>query len=319
MRQFVAIAQNAFMELVRQPVYLLIVTCSAGFIVFLSAVPYFGLGDDQKMVKDMSLVVMLLSGLLGAVLCASTSLAQEIRTGTALTVLSKPVSRWSFLLGKYAGLAGTLVVLTGSNMVATLLASRLAYDAYGDPDYQSLSIYFGAIFVAYALAGFLNYFLDRTFVSTAVFLFVTVTGAAFFYIAQFTRLERAFGEAAAVDWRLLPAGVLILFALLILAAIALACSTRMDTVPSLAICTGFFFLGLVSDYLFKAPADGGALWARVAYAVTPNWQQFWLADALEDKKSIPWIYVGQAGTYLMVYLTAALSIAALLFEDRELT
>src|SRR5258708_5081817 len=138
MRQFIAITFNAFMELVRQPIFLLLITFSACFIVFLSAVPYFGFGEDAKMVKDMSLAVMLLSGLLGAVLCASTSLALEIRSGTALTVLSKPVSRWTFLMGKFAGLAGTLALLSASNLIASLLASRMAYDAYGDVDSKSL-------------------------------------------------------------------------------------------------------------------------------------------------------------------------------------
>ncbi len=40
------------MELVRQPVFLLLTTGSACFNIFLAAVPYFGFGDDQKMVKD---------------------------------------------------------------------------------------------------------------------------------------------------------------------------------------------------------------------------------------------------------------------------
>jgi ABC-type transport system involved in multi-copper enzyme maturation permease subunit len=319
MRQFIAIAFNAFMELVRQPVYLMVMTCSAGFIIFLSVVPYFGLGDDAKLVKDTALAVMLVSGLLGAVLCASTSLAQEIRLGTALTVLSKPVSRFSFLMGKYAGLAGTLTLLSASNLVATLLASRMAYDAYGDADMKSLSIFVGAAAAAYAISGFLNYFMGRTFVSTAVFSFVVATTLAFLYIAFYTRLDKAFGEVASVDWRLVPAGILILFALLILAALALACSTRLDIVPTLVVCCAIFLLGLVSDYLFKAHADAGSLWAKTAYAVTPNWQQFWLADALEEKKRIPWVYVEHAAIYLVVYLGAALSVAALLFEDRELT
>ena len=56
-----------------------------------------------------------------------------------------------------------------------------------------------------------------------------------------------------------------------------------------------FLLGLMTDYLFKGAADGGSWWAKVGYAVIPNWQQFWLADALEDKKSIPWTYVLKAG------------------------
>ena len=71
MRQFITIAANAFMELVRQPVFLLLVTTSALFEVFLACVPYFGFGDDPKMVKDSVLAVMLLTGLLGAVLSAS--------------------------------------------------------------------------------------------------------------------------------------------------------------------------------------------------------------------------------------------------------
>jgi len=44
MRPFLTIAVNAFMELVRQPIYLLLLTSSGSFIVFLAAVPYFGLG-----------------------------------------------------------------------------------------------------------------------------------------------------------------------------------------------------------------------------------------------------------------------------------
>ena len=46
MRQFATIATNTFMELVRQPVFLLLTTASAAFSVFLAAVPYFGFGDD---------------------------------------------------------------------------------------------------------------------------------------------------------------------------------------------------------------------------------------------------------------------------------
>ena len=77
---------------------------------------------------------MLLAGLFGAVLSASASLAREIRTGTALAVLSKPVGRAQFLLAKYAGLVAALALLTYVNLVAALLASRMAFDAYGATD-----------------------------------------------------------------------------------------------------------------------------------------------------------------------------------------
>jgi len=318
MRPFFTIALNAFMELVRQPIYLLLLTSSGSFIVFLAAVPYFGLGEDPKLVKDMALAVTLLSGLLGAVLCASSSVAQEIRSGTALTVLAKPVGRATFILGKYAGLAGTLTLLTGSNLVAGLLSSWMAFDAYGDTDVQALAMYYGSGLGAYAVAGFLNFFLRRVFVADAVAAWMVGTTGASAWVTFGTQKQLAFGEMAAADWRLLPAVVLILFALWMIAALALACSTRLDTIPTLAVCLAFFGIGLVSDYLFLRPAQGGAWWAQVLYDLTPNWQQLYLAEALEDKGRIPWAYVGRAAGYAATVVTAALSCALMLFEEREL-
>src|SRR6058998_4051982 len=138
MRQFVTIAVNAFMELIRQPIFLLIVTSSAVFCVFLASLPYFGFGDDPKLVKDSVLAVMLLAGLLGAVLSASNSLAREIRAGTALAVLAKPVGRAQFLLAKYLGLAAALSVLAYGNPIACPVATRMGYDAYGSTDWLAL-------------------------------------------------------------------------------------------------------------------------------------------------------------------------------------
>src|SRR5436190_22769152 len=172
MRQFTSISLNAFMELIRQPVFLLLVSSSSLFCMYLASIPYFGFGDDPKLVKDSVLAIMLLTGLLGAVLSASNSVAREIRTGTALAVLSKPVGRAQFLLAKYAGLAAALAVLTFVNLLACLLASRMAYDAYGDADVVSLLIWSGGIVLAYAAGGFSNFFLQRPFVSDATMALV---------------------------------------------------------------------------------------------------------------------------------------------------
>src|ERR1700678_4144118 len=102
---------------------------------------------------------MFLSGLFGAVLSASSSLAREIRSGTALAVLSKPVDRINFLLGKFAGLAAALTVLTYVNTVGVLLASRMAFDAYGKTDLPAIGIVGAGVALAYLLAGFSNFFL----------------------------------------------------------------------------------------------------------------------------------------------------------------
>src|SRR5881392_2190191 len=135
MRQLTTIATNAFMELIRQPIFLLLMTSSAIFVVYLASLPYFGFGDDPKLVKDSVLAVMLLVGLLGAVLSASNTVAREIHAGTALAVLANV------------------------NLLAVLLASRMAYDAYGSTDWIGLAIFCGAVLLAYAMGGFSNFFL----------------------------------------------------------------------------------------------------------------------------------------------------------------
>ena len=319
MRQVVTIAHNAFMELLRQPIFLLLMTASAIFAVFLASTPYFGFGEDDKLVKDSVLATMLIAGLFASIISASSSLAQEIRTGTALAVLSKPVGRVQFLLAKYAGIAAALAVLTYVNLVSALIASRMAFTAYGEADKTSLFIYLGSILFAYSAGGFTNYFLRRPFVSDATFFLILFTSIAFLVIAKLPRPESMFEEHIMIDWRLVPAAILILFAFLLLAGLALACSTRFDLIATLSICSALFLVGLMSDYLFGRPAAEGTWWASMLYTIVPNWQLFWLADALENDKTIPWSYVGHAFLYVLMYLGALLALAMALFEDRELS
>lgn len=320
MRQFATIASNTFMELVRQPIFLLLTTSSAAFSVFLASVPYFGFGDDPILVKQSVLAVMLLSGLLGAVLSASNTLAREIRTGTALSVLAKPVGRAPFLLAKYVGLAGVLAVLTYVNMIASLIASRMAFDAYGSADIRALSIVFGSIVIAYVIGGFTNFFVRRPFVSDALFALVIMITVAFAIVAMLPKHNVPDATGGNIDWRLIPAALLVLMALWILAGIALACSTRLEMISTLAICSGVFLLGLMSDYVFGTRAEKGSWWASLVYAAVPNWQLFWMGDALAGSKTILWSrYVTGAAAYTVAYVGAALCAALWLFEERELS
>ena len=320
MRQFITIATNAFMELVRQPVFLLLATGSCLFEIFLATPFYFAFGDEPKLVKNSVLAVTLLAGLFSAVLSASASLAREIRSGTALAVLSKPIGRAQFVLAKYFGIISALTLVTYINTVASLVAGRMTFDAYGEVDLAALGIFVGSVVAAYLLGGFSNFFLRRPFTSDAVLaLTVTVTVAAVIIFA-FTEQKQSLGTVGNVDWRMVPLAVLILFALWILAAIALACSTRLEVIPTLAICSAVFLVGLMSDYLFGRPADQGSWWGTVLYTIVPNWQNFWLADALDSGRStFHWGYVGKAFVYAACYIGATLAAAVVLFEDRELS
>ena len=123
---------------------------------------------------------------------------------------------------------------------------------------------------------------------------------------------------AEIDWRMGQAALLILFGVWILAGLALLCSTRLEMISTLAVCSAFFLLGLMSDYLFGRRADH-SWWASILYTVLPNWQLLWVANALEEGKNIPWSYVMKAGGYMIAYVGAALAAALCLFHDRELS
>ncbi|MBN2452089.1 MAG: ABC transporter permease subunit [Lentisphaeria bacterium] len=64
------------------------------------------------------------------------------------------------------------------------------------------------------------------------------------------------------------------------------------------------------------PNPGSRL-ASVLYACVPNWQLFWMADALAAKRSIPLSYVGFGGIYALLFVTFFVLLAVALFWQRE--
>ncbi len=94
-----------------QPLYLLLILLGSFGLFVLWILPFNTLGDDIRMMKDSGVTLIMVLGMLQAVWSAGTSVSEEIEGRTALTVLSKPISRGSFLLGKYTGIMLTVLVL----------------------------------------------------------------------------------------------------------------------------------------------------------------------------------------------------------------
>lgn len=98
------IARATTTEGIRQPVFALMIVLGTVINILNSYIPFFTLGDDVKMLKDCGLATLLITGLILAVWTASTSIAEEIEGKTAMTLLSKPINRRQFILGKYIGI-----------------------------------------------------------------------------------------------------------------------------------------------------------------------------------------------------------------------
>ena len=125
------IARATTKEAVRQPVFLLCMALAIVILLINTVLPFFSLGDDVKMLKDCGLATILISGLLIAVWTASTSVADEIEGKTAMTLLSKPINRRQFVLGKYIGIIQAVLwyMLPITVVFLFLIYYKVAYDA----------------------------------------------------------------------------------------------------------------------------------------------------------------------------------------------
>ncbi len=126
-----AIALTTARETMSQPLfYLALGLGSCGLVAFVF-VPYNTFGEDIKMLKDSGLIWIMVWGIIVAVWAASVSISEEVEGRTALTVLSKPVKRRQFILGKFLGVLGPVVVLFVVLGILFLLtiSYKVVYDA----------------------------------------------------------------------------------------------------------------------------------------------------------------------------------------------
>ncbi|MBN1269225.1 MAG: ABC transporter permease [Kiritimatiellae bacterium] len=316
-KQFLTLAGMTALEAVRQPICLLIVATCILFTAFLPFLLTHTLGEEGKLVRDSALALHFVFGLLLGSYASSATLSREIRRGTAGSILSKPVGRATFFLAKYTGIAAVMVLFSAAAAVATLIVARAGARAFVI-DWWAAGPLLATVPVAFLLAGIQNYFTGRPFASNAFGLVLFALAAAF-VTSGFTSAQGEWGAfGAAVPWQILPACVLLTLAILVLSAIATGLAARLETMPTLAVCSVVFVLGLMSDYLFGRHA-GAHRAAAILYALIPNWQNFWVADALTDGGLVPWAYVGRAAGYAALYLAAVLGLGMLSFRRREIT
>ena len=104
------IAATTSKESMGQPLFPVAIALGAFAILLFVIIPYNTFGEDVKMFKDSGLTSVMLLAILVAVWSASVSVADEIEGRTALTLLSKPVRRHQFILGKFLGILWPIVL-----------------------------------------------------------------------------------------------------------------------------------------------------------------------------------------------------------------
>lgn len=322
LRQFYALAGLTAHDTMRRPITILLAVSAVALTAAGPLILQQALGDEGRIARDGGLALQLVFGLFLAAYAASSQ-SESVEAGTMAVLLSKPISRPLLLLARFAGLAVVITLFSVSAGIATLLCERIAArnapvwgTGMGAVDWRTGRWLLLAPFITLAIAGYLNYRTRRPFGSTAFRLLPFALLGVLLTAGAYDRSGAPAAFTLRVDPRILPASILITLALLVLTALALTLATRLRMAPTMTGCTLALVLGLLSDHLFGA-ARGA--WPAIAAAAIPNWQQFWLADALGSGRHIPWSYVGQSGLYAAGLIITLLAAGTLLMRPTEAT
>ncbi len=126
-----AIALATSKEAIAQPLFAVTLALGVCALVAFIYVPYNTFGEDIKMLKDSGLTLIKVLAVIVALWTASVSIAEEIEGRTALTVLSKPIGRRQFILGKFLGIIwpiALMFLLLGLVFLMTV-SYKVVYDA----------------------------------------------------------------------------------------------------------------------------------------------------------------------------------------------
>jgi ABC-type transport system involved in multi-copper enzyme maturation permease subunit len=302
-----AVALAAYREAWRQPLFWLVTVTAGVLIIVSSELPYFTFGDDYKMMKNVAFDLIMLASALFGVLAASIAISEEIEGRTAITVMSKPINRRNFLLGKFIGIV--LACLAMSLMLGWVLnwalITNIATDKINEvTDPMTMQVKADLVDV---LVRPVPGSTGKTF----------ATGAADWGCETFAHtvgIVLGFGQV------------------MILVAIASALATRLAFVVNVLLCLVVYFLGHLAPVIVrvtdKLSAEGGTGVGLVRFlgqlfdTILPALEFFNMGPAVIRETPLDfWAFCSHVVSvfgYSIIYTLIALVVGLLLFEDRDL-
>ncbi len=302
-----AIAINTFREAVRDRVLYGVLGFATAVLLFTLALAELSLGQERRVVMDVGLASISLFSVVVAVFLGSSLLYKEIERKTLYVILPKPIRRWEFLLGKYAGITLTGVVFILLMGALQLLVASIQAGA-------SLPLLLGTPAVLFAVLGLALWKArDRTAVLVPWALVALAAGA---------------GLASTTDVELevvLPALVLFGGEVMVLAAVALLFSSFSTPFLTGVFTFGVWLVGRSADDManMRSNAVGPEIKTvlRVLAEIWPNFNLYVPGrhTLLVEAEGLggPWTYVTEALGYGAIYTAVVLFVAAVIFRRRD--
>lgn len=260
MRRWRAIVFATALELLCEPLFLLVLLAALVLSAVAPAMHYHQFGEASRMARDAGLSSVLIGGAVVALVGPIRTFRREFETGTAQVALAHSVSRTAFFLSKSLGCAVayfvfvaivamvSLTVVNGAEIGGRLASVRGDMARLWGP---SFAIAVASIVLPLLVGAMLNRFARFRFTLTANMLALVVAFAGVFY---------RFDPALAL--RLLPALMLAALPSLALLAASAAFSVRFkaNAAMSFSVVVAACLLPALGCYcLSDALADGGSI------------------------------------------------------------
>jgi len=305
--RILTIALNTYREAVRARILLGVFAVALATCIYSALVATLSLHNEPRVVADLGAASISLYGVLIAVVLGSTSLYRELEHKTIFPILSRPIRRWEYVVGKYEGTMLTVGVFVCVDAAAVLMLLALET---GQPPWK---------------------------VGTAALLMLAIL-AVTLVRARYTRVFVLLPWSVAlagVAWLLaapapderqlvVAASVLAVSEIAIVAAVATLFASFSSPFLTAIFTVMIFIIGRSSDTMahvhprqFGAPmSEGGKVLARIVpnlHIYVPS-RAFLLGGVAGQPV---WPYVATAALHAVLYATALLVVSALVFRKRD--
>ena len=156
--RILAIAVNSFREAIRNKVLYGLLVFAVVLILVAMAIGVMSLHEEARVARDVSVAGVSIFGGITALYLGVSMLYNEIQKKTIHTILSKPIARHEFVLGKYLGMVFSLTVMTALFTLA--LTGQLAIQgaAFTTAVGKAIVLAYAEVLVVAAIAIFFSSF-----------------------------------------------------------------------------------------------------------------------------------------------------------------
>ena len=281
------LAAATYGDITRRPLYYILLFAAALLIFGSKHLSLFSFYQEMNLVREMGIATLTLWALVIIIVSGVLAVTQELEDRTAVVLLSKPLDRHEFLLGKFAGIVLSLVpgmaFLAGTLFLTLHLMAAPHLPVFDRDVAQNLEEGVGPFATAW-----------------------NVTWEAF---------------VAPQGSVVLSGLALSLLQSSVLAALAVSFAAFFPTVVSVAATLLAFVLGNMSAYMVASVEHSGVApltWAAQAGAYAlPNFGYFNLQTHFSEGTIIGAGYLGLALLYAVLYVSVVFLVSCSLFRKRE--